>query len=293
MGLYDRQYSRGPEPGFHVARPASATMQLVLITAAVYVAQWLAWPMVNEIFALRSDWVVRPWRAYELLSYGFLHSTADVGHILINMLILYMFGQEVEYRYGRREFVAFYLAGIVFSGLVWSLSELLSIGPAALRAAPADQIPGVVGASGAISAVVALFALNFPHRQVLFMFFIPMPMWLVAVIGILYDVRGAISRDPNDNVAFMAHLGGALFGLMYYKFNWSFSRFIPDSFRPRMPRARPKLRVHEPDEDEPDDLSVQVDAILKKIQDKGQDSLSWNERRILEKASRRYQQKRK
>jgi hypothetical protein len=57
-------------------------------------------------------------------------------------------------------------------------------------------------------------------------------------------------------------------------------------------RRRPALRVHEPDDAE-DDLSARVDAILKKIQDEGQDSLTWNERRILEKASRRYQEKRK
>jgi membrane associated rhomboid family serine protease len=293
MGLYDREYSHGPEPGFHVSKPTTATMQLVLITGAAYLAQWLARPTVEQLFALRADWIVRPWRAYELLTYGFLHSTVDVGHILINMLILFMFGREIEYRYGRREFLVFYLAGMVVSGLVWSVSELLSIGPAALRAMPPNLLPGVVGASGAITAVVALFALNFPRRQVLFMFIIPMPMWLAAVIGILYDIRGAIARDPNDNVAFMAHLGGALFGVLYFKFNWSLSRFLPEDFRLRMSRRRPKLRVHEPEEDEPDDLAVKLDAILKKIQDEGQDSLTWNERRLLEKASRRYQQKRK
>ena len=52
--------------------------------------------------------------------------------------------------------------------------------------------------------------------------------------------------------------------------------------------------MHEPDEpDEPDDLSRQVDAILEKIQREGQDSLTWRERRLLERASREYQQKRR
>ena len=57
-------------------------------------------------------------------------------------------------------------------------------------------------------------------------------------------------------------------------------------------KRRPKLRVHEPDAEE-DELSAKVDAILEKIQREGQDSLTWNERRVLQKASKKAQQKRK
>jgi membrane associated rhomboid family serine protease len=292
MGLYDRDYSRGPEPGFHVNAPTTATMQLVVVTGGVYLLQLLLGNRFEEALALKVDWFLHPWRAYELLTYGFLHSQEDVGHILVNMLILWMFGREVEHRYGRREFLIFYLVAIVVGGFVWSLTEFAMAGPKVVASVPRELLPGVVGASGAITAVVALFALNFPHRQVLFMFIIPMPMWLAALIGILYDIRGAMARNPQDNVAFMDHLGGAAFGVMYYWFGWSLSRFVPDKFRLKFPRSKPRLRVHEPDDAE-DDLSARVDAILKKIQDEGQDSLTWNERRILEKASRRYQEKRK
>jgi membrane associated rhomboid family serine protease len=51
-----------------------------------------------------------------LLTYGFLHSTEDIAHILINMLVLFMFGREVEARYGKREFLLFYLVGIIAAG---------------------------------------------------------------------------------------------------------------------------------------------------------------------------------
>ena len=73
----------------------------------------------------------------------------------------------------------------------------------------------MLGASGGVVAVVILFAFNFPYRTVLFMFFLPMPMWVAAVIFVAVDAIGA-STAPG-NVAYTAHLGGALFAFLYYE----------------------------------------------------------------------------
>ncbi len=282
MGLYDREYSRGPEPGLHLSAPQSATVQLVIATGAVYLAQ-LAFPAVNEQLALRADWYAQPWRVYQLLTYGFLHSVDDIGHIVINMLVLYMFGREIEMRYGRAEFLTFYLLAIVIAGAIWSLCEI-----------PFGPHSALVGASGGISGIFALYALNFPHRQVLFMFVIPMPMWVAALIALAFDASGAVQR--SGNVAFTAHLAGAAFGLAYYWFNWRLAPWMTRGASVISARSKPRLRVVDPDDgdvDEPDELSTKVDAILQKIQEQGQDSLTWSERRLLERASRKYQQKRK
>lgn len=281
MGLYDREYTRETEPGFHLSAPTTVTTQLVLITVGVYVAQLTLGAAFTANFGLWSEWFRQPWRIYQLLSYGFLHDPGGIEHILINMLVLWMFGRDLEYRYGRSEFLVFYLIAIVMAGAVWSLLETLAGSQGIL-----------MGASGGIAALVALFALNFPHRQVLFMFFIPMPMWVAALIGLLFDIRGAMARAGN--VAFTAHLAGALFGLLYYKFGWRLSGWLTKL--PALPtRRRPKLRVHTPEEEinEDEEFSRKVDAVLQKIQDHGQDSLTWSERRLLEKASRRYQERRK
>ena len=278
MGLYDREYSREPEPGFHMSAPQSVTMQLVFITGGVYLAQ-LAFPQLVGWLALGADWFRRPWQAYQLITYGFLHDPSDVGHILINMLVLWMFGREIEARYGRGEFLAFYLIAIAIAGAVWSISE---------AGFGASRI--LLGASGGISAVFVLYALLYPHRQVLFMFFLPMPMWVAALIALAFDVHGAMNR--SGNIAFVAHLAGALFGLCYYKFGWRLGAMF-SRVGSLAPRKGPRLRVHDPEEPEEDDLSVRVDEILKKIQEQGQDSLTASERRILERASRRYQEKRR
>lgn len=280
MGLYDREYARDDAPGFRLSAPQSATTQLVIVTAGVYLAQLFISGVTTHL-ALWSHWYQQPWKAYTLLTYGFLHAQDDIGHILINMLILWMFGREIEQRYGRRTFVAFYLSAIVIAGLGWSL----------LEAATGPNV-ALVGASGGIAAVVALFALNFPHRRVLFMFVVPMPMWLAALIGVGYDAMGAVGR--SGKVAFTAHLVGAAFGVFYYYYGWQAAQAMGGAWSKATERNKPRLRVLQPDDaDERGDLNSKVDEILAKIQEKGQDSLTWSERRTLEKASRQYQQKRK
>ncbi|MGI9455442.1 MAG: rhomboid family intramembrane serine protease [Aeoliella sp.] len=278
MGLYDRDYAHGGEPGIHLQPPKTITTQLVLITACVYGLQIFVEGFSNW-FALDSGWFREPWKIYALLSYGFLHDVRGVEHILFNMLMLWMFGREIEHRYGRREFLLFYLWAIVFAGLFWSISESSMGRPASL-----------IGASGGVSGLFVLYALNFPHRKVLFMFIIPMPMWVAALIIIGIDINGAIQR--TSAIACTAHLAGAVAGLYYYKFGFSPFAWIADRFSGTRVGRRPKLRVHQPSDDDVSETDDRVDEILRKIQEQGQDSLTWRERRILEKASQQYQRKR-
>ena len=196
------------------------------------------------------------------------------------MIGLVFFGKYIEQRYGRTQFFIFYIGAIVFSGLAWSLIDTAAGGGGK-----------VIGASGAISAIFVVFALNYPHVQVLFMFVIPMPAWVLALLLVGSDVIGAVSRNPENNVAYVAHLAGALFGLYYYQIGSQQAAGLADRLSGVSLKRRPKLRVHEPDQDEEDELSAKVDAILDKIQREGQDSLTWNERRILQKASRKAQEK--
>ncbi|HVT30517.1 MAG TPA: rhomboid family intramembrane serine protease, partial [Lacipirellulaceae bacterium] len=278
----DRDYQRGGyydrQPGLHLGGPRTMTTNLVIVTCVVYLAQLLTNNWLTDAWILYKGWYHEPWQAYRLLTYGFLHSPTDLWHIVINMFVLWLFGREVEYRYGRREFLIFYLVAIVVAGLVWSIAEISS-----------PQQSAVLGASGGISAIVILFAMNFPYRTILFMFIIPMPMWLFAVIVVLWDAFGAIQR--SGTIACTAHLGGAMFGFLYYQMHWRLERLIPSASFWEHLKPKPKLRVHDPDAE--DDTEKAVDEILKKIQEHGRDSLTRRERRILEEASREYQKKRR
>lgn len=280
MGLYDREYSREPQSGYQFAAPQSATMQLLIATVAVYVVQIL-FEESTRYLVLPSDWYRRPWEAYRLISYGFAHAPRQIEHILFNMLVLFFFGPQVEQRYGRTKFLTFYFAAVVIGGLTWTATEAL-----------AGSGGAMLGASAAITGVFLLFALNFPHAEVRVYFLFPIPAWVAALFCVGGDILGAVNR--SGNVAFTAHLGGAAFAWVFYRFGWLPGQGAIKWLGSRPLRTRPKLRVHEPDEDdEPDDLTQQVDAILDKIRAQGQESLTRSERKLLEKASRQYQQKRK
>jgi membrane associated rhomboid family serine protease len=228
--------------------------------------------------------VKRPWFAFELITYGFLHDVWHIQHILFNMLALWFFGRSVEYRYGKREYLAFFLVSIVVAGLTWVIGEFFAQG---------EWLPiPMLGASGGIAAVLILFCLNFPHQLIYIYGILPIPAWVFAIVFVGQDLIGTFRDQPHDgpNVAFTAHLGGALFGLLYYQSGLRIERLLPSSSMIERLQPKPKLKVHDPESAE--ETEQVVDEILKKIQEQGRDSLTRRERNILEEASREYQKRR-
>jgi membrane associated rhomboid family serine protease len=280
MGIYDREYYREDEAGRFGAR--SMVLNLVLINVGIYVAELF---LGNNFFgasleswlSLKPDLFSHPWHFYQLVTYGFVHDPDDLRHIVFNMLFLWFAGRDVEGIYGPKEFLRIYLTAIILAGLVYVIAAPLT-----------HSFVPVLGASGGIMAILALYALHFPRRTILFMFVIPLPAWVVFLIFFISDVSGAIR--PTDNTAHVAHVAGAVFGFIYYRSGWNLGRWIPSGWKWSGLRPRPKLRVHEPDVDE-HDLKRQMDEILRKITRTGEESLTRQERRILEEASRRFRRR--
>ena len=292
MGIYDRDYERDrsndDSPGFHLGSDVSWTTKLVIVMAIVYVVQLLTGLTAREdgwftdLFSLRADLPKKPWMAFQLVTYGFLHSY-DFKHILFNCFGLWMFGRSVEGQYGKREYLAFFLAAVAFAGLAWLVCEF-----AATR--QLDPRIQMLGASGGIAGVLILFCFNFPRQQVFIWGVLPMKAWVFALVFVGLDLLGATNREGN--VAYTAHLGGALFAAIYFKAGWRLSNWLPG--RMKLPKfgRRPPLRVHDPTDDAEEATDDVVDNILRKIRERGQDSLTSQERRILEEASREYQKRR-
>jgi len=278
MGIYDRDYYREQQPGFTLKAPRTAVTTIILINVALWVVDSLIGGGLSKLTALEVGALGRPWLWWQFLTYGFTHSLS-MGHVLGNMVGLFFLGREVEHRYGTREFVRLYLVMIVFAGVVWAVVNTLQGGTG----------PPVIGASGAVVGVILLFALNFPRRTVLLFFVFPMPAWILGVFIVLVDLFGI----GDERIAVEAHLAGAAFAFLYFQQQWSLGRFFERWFSWLKISRRPKLRIHRPDEEEPDDkLSAQVDEILEKIHREGESSLSRKERRILQNASKKYQNRR-
>jgi len=133
-----------------------------------------------------------------VLSSMFLHG--DILHIAFNMWSLWIFGNNVEEAFGRAGYIGMYLAGGILATLGYAVFNL-------------DSTIPLVGASGAIAAVMGAYLVLFPTHRILslvFFFFVPVPA--VLFIGIWFF--GQFSIDPASNVAWEAHVAGFAFGVV-------------------------------------------------------------------------------
>jgi membrane associated rhomboid family serine protease len=149
----------------------------------------------------------QPW---QLLTYGFLHG--NLLHLMLNMLALLMFGAPLEYTWGQRRFLTYFLVCVVGAGLfqlavvTWALSQGGNAYP-------------TVGASGGVFGLLLAYGMLFPHQRVMLLI-PPIPMkarTLVFVYGAVELVQGI--TGTQSGIAHFAHLGGMLFGWLLIR-NW-------------------------------------------------------------------------
>jgi membrane associated rhomboid family serine protease len=305
MGIYDRDYYRREGQSFlgSLTERGTVCKWLIGINVVCFIFQLITttnhpFPRspFQDALILDSDavWHGQIWR---LLTYAFLHDVGNPWHILINMLVLYFFGRDVEDTYGPREFLAFYLVAAVLGGVAFV----------------ATSTNFCLGASGAVTGVLILAAFREPGRIVLLFFFLPCPIWLMAVFLVAKDLFDFLGRTPT-RTAVQVHLAGAAFAFLYYHFQWRLTGWWP-GVKTRLRRlARPKLRVYdEPEEDrqpasvsaptpqtpgsmsslDDEQLEAKMDAILEKISRVGKDNITESERQVLMKASERLRQRRR
>lgn len=314
MGIYDRDYYRREGPSFlaSLGDGGKVCLWLIAINVVLYVLQLitysipgyddLGYPMSPRSFV--TDWLIldtskvlhgQVWR---LFTGAFLHDPNNWMHIFFNMLFLWWFGHEVENIYGPKEFLAFYLAAALLSSLAYLLWQVVT-----------GDHSRMLGASGAVSAVVVLFAMHYPHRRILMFWVVPVSIWLFVVFMVAKDLY-VFLRDPDPVVAVTAHLGGAAFGFLYYRQQWRVLNWVPDFAGLKRARARPRLRVYRGDDNaapEPvsssapaappdvlvdEQLEAQLDAVLAKMNRTGKDSLTESERDILMRAAEIYKRRR-
>ena len=173
MAYYTR---RGPIAFGPGGRLPPAIKWLLISNSAIFVLYFLAVqleiiPLVwlfHDVLSLTPDWVVKGAILWQPVTYLFLHSPYGFGHILFNMLMLWMFGSDLERDWGTRRFVNFYLFCGIGAGLCDVAARFLWGHPSELH------IP-TIGASGAIYGVLLAYGLLYPSRTILFWFFFPIP----------------------------------------------------------------------------------------------------------------------
>jgi membrane associated rhomboid family serine protease len=165
---------------------------------------------IVALFGLTAHDVVNG-HVYQLLSYGFLHER--FLHLLYNMFGLWMFGSMLEGAWGSRKFWEFYLFGVFGAGvstvvLAYTVGRFIHLSPV---------LTTTIGASGGIYAILIATAMLFGDQEI---FLIPFPfaMKLKYLVGILGLIALVGTLGGPSGTAYIAHLGGLLFGYLYLKF---------------------------------------------------------------------------
>ncbi len=284
-------------------RHNNATAQLIIINVVVFAllisidfVTWIAgveyiFDFVYRQFSIPSSYAeffTRPWT---LLTYMFSHSIHDIFHIIFNMLVLYWFGRIFVEYLGSDKLVAVYALGGLAGGLCYLIIYNLNI-----------QYFGdaeMVGASGAIFAIVVATATLLPDYTFHLIFIGPVKIKYIAifyvVLSLLY-VRQGVNFGGN-----IAHLGGAAMGFVYIKqlqqgSNWgawvtAFLDWVKGLVKPqskvkvsyrsdKQQKQKPKQPAEKISQDE-------IDTILDKISVGGYESLTRDEKEKLFDASKK------
>ena len=223
-------FSFGPGP------LSPALKALIGINVALFLAGFVFSDLVR-LFGLRPSDVVLEGRVWQLVTYMYLHG--NLGHILFNMLALWMFGTELERLWGTRAFLRYY--HIVGIGAGVSTIVISSLFP---FAAPIFRTT-TIGASGAIYGLLLAYGLLFPNRPILMYLVFPIPAkYFVMILGAIALLMSL--NDSGGAVAHLTHLGGLIAGYLMLRG----VRFSPANevryryLRWKMDRARKKFGVY-------------------------------------------------
>ena len=182
---------------------------------------------------------------WQLVTYLFLHDPFGFGHILLNMLPLWMFGADLERTWGRDRFLKYYFLCGIGAGLCVVLANILF---------SSNWNTRTIGASGAIYGLLFAFGYLYPDREILFSFLFPMKAkYFVMIIGgiaFLSSLSGS-----GGGVSHVAHLGGMVIGFLYLRRQKTYRRpayakaSLGDTLRQRykewkIQRARRKFEVY-------------------------------------------------
>ena len=278
----------GMTPGVKALLIANVAVFIVQTFMRDYVGRQVG--PITEAFGFIPGRAIFGLEIWRFVTYMFLHG--GFGHILFNMIGLWMFGAQIEAGWGRGPFLLYYLVCGLGGAVTYGLFNVFGM----------EAFTPMIGASGALYGILLAYGMMFPEAVILIGLILPMKAKYAVVLFGLIELLSTIA-DNGSGVAHWAHLGGMGAGFIFLRLT------IP-SLRAGMGLRLPgrrlfgkrKLRVVRPEtrttqappssgrpagSPPPTADRSQVDAILDKISREGLDSLTPQEQEILRRAGRR------
>lgn len=288
----------GMTPGVKALLVANVAVFVLQTVLRDYVGRQVG--PVTENFGFIPSLAIRGLEVWRFVTYMFLHG--GLGHLLFNMLGLWMFGTQIEARWGSRPFLLYYLVCGLGGALTYGVFNLFGM----------ESFVPMVGASGAVYGILLAYGLMFPEAVILIFFIVPMKAKYAVVLFGLIELLSTVS-DSGGGVAHLAHLGGMAAGFLFLRLTIPSLRaglglrapWARAGGRRRPKVVRPDAGVWtggasrpagggtpgnggaRPTDDAPSADKAEVDAVLDKISREGLQSLTAREQEILRRAGRR------
>ncbi len=221
------------------------TLNLIIINVIVWLAQIV---FIRQGMDLTNTFGLhyigsKGFKLHQIVTYMFMHDTRSFMHVFSNMFAVFMFGRTIEYVWGSKRFLTFYMVTGIGAGLIQILVAFIRIQgfKSGMSVEAIDEVYSqgyellrqnmnyinsaqgglnialntvTVGASGAVFGILLAFGMLFPNAE---LFIIPIPFPIKAkyfVVGYgLFELVFGVRNFSWDNVAHFAHLGGMLFGI--------------------------------------------------------------------------------
>lgn len=270
-------------------RTGGIAMQLIFWNVGIAIPLFIIESYFRDFYFVLIDWlslqsvlteaVVKPWT---FITYAFLH--ANIWHLLFNMIVLNFASRLFLTYFTQKQFFGLYLLGGIFAGLVFVLTDLFLHNNTIL-----------VGASGAIMAVLIAAATYSPLSEIRLLLIGNVKLWHIAAGLLIIDL---IQIPMSNTGGHLAHIGGSVFGFLYIRLlqnGTDLSKIVSNVidyfvslFTPR--KSTPFKKVHKNVNQQPkantpkaqkDITQQQIDDILDKISKSGYDSLTKEEKEFL------------
>jgi len=200
---------------------------LLIFNTGVFFLQLFLNPQILYLFGLVPYLVWHDFYLWQLFTYQFLHG--GLFHILFNMFALWMFGCDLERRWGSNFFLKYYFVSVVGGGILNTLFV------------PTQMAPSI-GASAGIYGVLLAYGLIYPNRIVYFYFLFPIKMkHFVLIIGAI-EFYSSIAAS-HSGIAHLAHLGGMAFGYVYLRWGNPWQRWKLYLDQQRLSRLKRRFHI--------------------------------------------------
>jgi len=221
--------------------------RLIIITSAAFVLTYIPPQIFHAaIFEYPFDWfalqpylVIHKLYVWQLVTYLFLHG--GWFHIIFNLFALWMFGSDLESKWGGKKFLFYYFLTGVGAGIL----------DVTLNTIFRPETPtATIGCSGAVYGVLLAYGMLFPERLIYLYMIIPIKAkWFVVFMGVVEFVS---SFGAGSSVSHFAHLGGMLFGYLYLR-GWSLPYHWQLQYHEwRRAQLRKKFEVYMSDQEKKD-----------------------------------------